>query len=208
MRPTPRSARRRVRLATYAVLGLLLVALIGVLVHGGWLSGLTAGRAGSPEAPAAALTEAERAEREAELLEYLGTVAAGWTDENLLIYRELVALDPANDQYRGALERYEAMARAEEQSRLALEAFLGEAPQRARDGTYPVVRDFLVSRAHDPGSVRVESCAEATRSDDGWLVVCDWRATGRTGATMRSRNRFVIIQGQVVGVQASAAQRR
>jgi hypothetical protein len=157
MRPTPRSARRRVRPATYILLALLLVALIAVLVHGGWLSGLTERRAGTPAAPAAVLTEAELAEREAEL---------------------------------------------------AREAFLGEAPQRARDGTYPIVRDYLVSRAHDPRSVRVESCTELTRSDDGWLVVCDWRATGRTGATVRSRNRFVIRQGQVVGVQASAVDRR
>jgi hypothetical protein len=208
MRPTPRSARRHVGPATYILLALLLVAIIVVLVHGGWLSGLTERRAGTPVAPAAVLTEAERAEREAELVERLGTVAAGWTEEDLLIYRELVGLDPGNDQYRGALDRYEAIARAEEQNRLAREAFVGEAPQRARDGTYPVVRDYLVSRAHDPRSVRVESCSELTRSDDGWAVVCDWRATGRTGATVRSRNRFVIRQGQVVGVQASAVDRR
>jgi hypothetical protein len=208
MRSTPRSARRRVGPAAYILLALLLVALIMGLAHGLWLSGPAEGRAGARDAPAADLTAAERAQREAELVEYLGTVATGWTDENLLIYRELVALDPDNDQYRGALERYEAMARAEEQNRLAREAFLGEAPERARDGTYPVVRDYLVSRAQDPRSVRVESCAEATRSDDGWLVVCDWRATGRTGASVRSRNRFVIIQGQVVAVQASALNRR
>jgi hypothetical protein len=208
MRPTPRSARRRGRLAMYTLLALLLVALIGVLVHGGWLAGLTDRQAGIPVAPAVVLTEAERAEREADLVERLEAVPASWTEENLLIYRELVDLDPDNDQYRGAVERYEAIVRAEEQNRLAREAFLGEAPQRARDGTYPVVRDYLVSRAHDPRSVRVESCAEVTRSDDGWAVVCDWRATGRTGATMRSRNRFVILQGQVVAVQASAAYRR
>jgi hypothetical protein len=208
MRTTPPSAQRRVRPTTYILLALLLAAMIVVLVHGRWLPGLSERRAGTPVAPAAVLTEAERAEREAELVERLEAVAASWTEENLLIYRELVGLDPDNDRYRVALERYEAIARAEERDRLAREAFLGEAPQRARDGTYPVVGDYLASRAHEPRSVRVESCTELTRSDDAWLVVCDWRATGRTGATVRSRNRFVIRQGEVVGVQASALDRR
>ena len=70
--------------------------------------------------------------------------------------------------------------------------------QSGWDGSYREVKDYLKLTAHDPDSIKIESCTEAYKAEDGWDVGCSWRGKNAFGGLVLQSARFVIRNGQVV----------
>lgn len=85
----------------------------------------------------------------------------------------------------------------------------GEPPQKdSRDGSVQCVKEYLNAIARDPESLKYEKWSTIFHSDDGWLVLCEFRAKNGFGGYNREAKWFVIKYGRVVDVKDADALRR
>jgi hypothetical protein len=97
---------------------------------------------------------------------------------------------------RAAEAQRMAAAQAVEQARVER---IGPAPvMSAWDGGYYEVQRYLKRLLHDPDSLAFEGCTRPVEREDGWGVVCEYRARNGFGALRKEVGTFVIREGEVV----------
>lgn len=97
---------------------------------------------------------------------------------------------------RAAEAQRVAAARAVEQAR---EQLIGPAPvMSAWDGGYYEVQRYLKRLLHDPDSLTFEGCTQPVPREDGWGVICEYRARNGFGALRKEVGTFVIREGEVI----------
>jgi hypothetical protein len=142
-----------------------------------------------------------------ELIEKLKTVTASDYVMNKYLYQELVKLNPENETYSQKLDHYKSK-REKELLKLSdpLVVKFGERPKRSPwDGSYYAVEDYLKRIANDPDSIKIDSCTDVYKTNDGWLVGCNYRGRNVFNGMVRQSNWFTIVHGKVVKMHDAAA---
>jgi hypothetical protein len=80
-------------------------------------------------------------------------------------------------------------------------AKFGEPPQKGPWGSIRCVKEYLNATARDPESLKFEKWSDIFYSEDGWLVLCEFRAKNGFGGYNREAKWFVIQYGRVVDVK-------
>ncbi len=83
----------------------------------------------------------------------------------------------------------------------AMKQKFGEPPHQNLDSSFPCVKEYLKSIVRDPDSLVFEQWSDVKHNEeDGWLVMCVFRAKNGFGGYERSAKWFVIQHGRVVDV--------
>jgi len=77
--------------------------------------------------------------------------------------------------------------------------------QSPLDGSYSEVENYLERVANNPSSVKIEKCTQVYKTDDGWVVGCDYRGENALGGMIKKSNWFTIAHGQVVKAHEPSA---
>ena len=88
----------------------------------------------------------------------------------------------------------------------SLIAKFGEPPQKdSRYGSLQCVKEYLTEHARDPESLRYEKWSNIYYADNGWIVLCEFRAKNGFGGYNREIKWFIIKDGYVIDVKDSDA---
>jgi uncharacterized protein YgiM (DUF1202 family) len=80
----------------------------------------------------------------------------------------------------------------------ARKAKFGEPPAKNLDGSYTCIKEYLKSTARDPDSLIYEQWSDVNYNEnDGWLVMCEFRAKNGFGGYERDAKWFIIRNGHV-----------
>lgn len=91
----------------------------------------------------------------------------------------------------------------------AMKEKFGEPPYQNLDGSFTCVKEYLKSIARDPDSLVFEQWSNVKNNEeDGWLVMCVYRAKNGFGGYERDAKWFVIQHRQVVDVKDADAYQR
>ena len=86
-----------------------------------------------------------------------------------------------------------------EEIRQARIAKFGERPYQSLDGSFPCVKKYLKSSVRDPDSLIYEKWSDLNYNEnDGWLVMCIFRAKNGFGGYERDAKWFVIQNSNVI----------
>src|ERR1051325_3644345 len=121
-------------------------------------------------------------------------------EANREVYRQLVAIDPANTSDKARLDYYDKEIRKERAVAQARVRRFGPMPHRYSSGVYDEVEQYLPQVMNDPGSLEGLECTQVYNTERGWLVGCNWRGRNGFGGMVRQANWFIIRQERVVGV--------
>jgi len=121
------------------------------------------------------------------------------------IFTELEKLHPDDKNIKQRAAYYRSMYAKEQQkveadAKARVERY-GEAPVLIFGRYYSAVEIYLKSVAHDPSSISIQRCSDASFDGDGWLVGCEYLGKNAFGATVRSAGWFTIVHNQVVKVR-------
>ena len=86
--------------------------------------------------------------------------------------------------------------------RQAREVKFGKPPVKKLDGSFTCVKEYLKSTARDPDSLTYEKWSDVSYNEnDGWLVMCIFRAKNGFGGYERDAKWFIVQHGSVVDVK-------
>lgn len=138
---------------------------------------------------------------ESKLVAELARIPASDAKANYERYDRLTELRPDNATYAQKRDRYKANWDEQQAKELAEKLLFGNTPQQSPwDGSYPEVKAYLKSTAHDPDSIEFVGCTEVFKNDAGWVIGCEYRGSNAFGAKILTANWFRIQRGQVVQV--------
>ena len=136
---------------------------------------------------------------------------------NLLLYAQLMDINPKNETYKRKWKHYDTKVKTKlkaikaknakiEKKWKELEAKFGDRPvQSGWDGSYRVVTIYLETVANDPDSIKIDNCTKIYHIAEGWLVGCDYRGKNAFGGVVRNSNWFIIVENRVVKMKPSDA---
>jgi len=122
-------------------------------------------------------------------------------------FSELEKLHPEDKNIKQRAAYYRSMY-AKQQQKIEADARdrvekYGEPPVLIFGRYYYPVENYLKSVAHDPSSISIQKCSDASFDGDGWLVGCEYLGKNAFGATVRTTSWFTIVHNQVVKVRPS-----
>jgi len=160
------------------------------------------------------LQEQNRIQQIADLQQEAKKIPDSNYQAKFFIYKKLLTLDPQNQQYQKEIAFSQKKLQAEQEARrkkLKAEeeenkkrlARFGPPPENsAWDGSVGCVKEYLKAIAKDPDSLKFGNWSKVFYSNDGWIVLCDWRAKNSFGGYVRSVNWFVIRYNRVIAMKS------
>lgn len=157
-----------------------------------------------------ALLAKEKKEKQAkhkkEILKKLKTIPSSEYAKNKQLYLTLLNYEPNNKKYKAKVKFYADKIKKKEEKEAIRKAIFGEQPRRSNwDGSYSEVERYLKKVARDPDSVKITNCTKVYKSENGWLVACEWRGKNGFGGMSRDTNWFTIRQNRVIKIDKASA---
>jgi hypothetical protein len=137
--------------------------------------------------------------REMQLADQVKSVPSDNLAINLAIYKELSELNPEEPRYRQRYQHYQSKLDERKKQTEAFVAKYGRAPIRSSwDGSNSRVERYLKQVLRDPNSLAMDNCSEPHASDDGWIMLCSYRAKNGFGGMNKEAKWFVFRNEEIV----------